>query len=631
MSEVISVKRKPKTFVMLKRLSSALVCLLFSISAIAQTDIYPTHWWVGMKDPSLQLMIHQKDISQGTIKMTPYPGVQLVKTYVPENKNYIFVDLTIATGTKAGKLSFTIKQGNKSSNFSYELRRRDPSNGTARIKGVTSADLVYLAMPDRFSNGDPSNDVVSTTRENLLNRGNPFSRHGGDLKGVENKLDYLKDLGATTVWLTPIVANDMPLMEEWGNKVAGYHGYWFTDHYTIDPRFGGNKAYKTMVDAAHNKGMKVIQDAVYNHVGSHHWFILDKPMHDWLNNWPAYQGSNHKEEVFFDPYVSKIDKDIMVGGWFVPHLPDLNLRNPWLAKYLIQNAIWTTEEFGIDGWRVDTYKYCDEQFMNNVNAALEREFPAITIFGEAWCNTPLGSAYFVKNNLNVPFKHNLQGVTDFPIAFGMKDAAMQNTTALYNLLSQDALYKDPLKNCIFLENHDMDRILSVLEDDVDRLKIANGILLTLRGIPQVYYGTEVLMKNKKVPSDAEVRRDFPGGWKEDAVDKFSAAGRTAAENDFFNYFRNIARYRQRSSALQKGGTLQYQPEENVYVYFRYDKTQRVMCVVNPTAASKTLSVDRFSQGLAGKTGGKDIVSGQNIVLSNSLTVPAKTFMLIELK
>jgi glycosidase len=269
--------------------------------------------------------------------------------------------------------------------------------------------------------------------------------------------------------------------------------------------------------------------------------------------------------------------------------------------------------------------------MNNVNSALEREFPSITIFGEAWCSTPVGSAYFVKNNLNVPFKHNLQGVTDFPVAFGIKDAALQNTTALYNLLSQDALYKDPLKNCIFLENHDMDRILSVLEEDMDRLKIANGMLLTLRGIPQVYYGTEVLMKNKKIPSDAEVRRDFPGGWKGDGVDKFSAAGRTSAENDFFNYFRNIARFRQRSSALQKGNTLQYQPQDNVYVYFRYDKNQRIMCIVNPNPDAKSIQTERFAQGLAGKTTGKDIVSGKDIDLSKSISVPAKTFMLIELK
>ncbi|HSF46452.1 MAG TPA: alpha-amylase family glycosyl hydrolase, partial [Chitinophagaceae bacterium] len=310
---------------------------------------------------------------------------------------------------------------------------------------------------------------------------------------------------------------------------------------------------------------------------------------------------------------------------------DLNVKNPWLAKFLIQHAVWSTEEFGIDGWRVDTYKYCDEQFMNNVNTALEREFPSITVFGEAWCNTPLGSAYFVKNNLEVPFKHNLQGVTDFPIAYGIKDAAMNNPVQLYGLLSQDALYKDPLKNCIFLENHDMDRILSVLGDDVGKLKIANGILLTARGIPQVYYGTEVLMKNFKKPSDAEVRRDFPGGWADDTSNKFMASGRTVEENDFFNYFRTIAQYRLKSEALQKGKTLQYQPHDNVYTYFRFTPRQRVMCVVNATDGAKEISMERFSEGLGGKTTGKEIITGKDVVLTGNLTVPAKTFMLIELK
>jgi glycosidase len=616
---------------MLKAIVKALICLLLSMPGIAQTNVYPTNWWVGMKETSLQLMVHKKDIGAATVRMSPYAGVSLVKTYVPENKNYVFIDLNIAPTAKPGKLNFTFQQNSRSESFAYELKKRDPSNGRARVKGVTSSDLVYLIMPDRFSNGDPANDVVKTSRDDQSDRTNPFLRHGGDLKGVENKLDYLKDLGATTIWLTPVVENDMPLMNEWGNRVAGYHGYWFTDHYTVDPRLGGNAAYKTMIETAHNKGLKVIQDAVYNHVGSYHWFILDQPMKDWLNNWPAYQGSNHKEEVFFDPYVTKIDKDIMVGGWFVPHLPDLNLRNPWLAKFLIQHAIWTTEEFGIDGWRVDTYKYCDEQFMNNVNAALEREFPAITIFGEAWCNTPMASAYFVKNNLDVPFKHNLQGVTDFPVAFGMKDAALNNPTQLYSLLAQDVLYKDPLRNCIFLENHDMDRILSVLGDDISKLKIANGLLLTMRGIPQIYYGTEVLMKNFKRPSDAEVRRDFIGGWSDDKETRFTAAGRSEAENDFFNYFRTIAQYRLRSEALQKGKTLQYQPQDNVYVYFRYTGKQRIMCVINPGEAAKDINLTRFTEGLGGKTAGKEIIKGQDLQLTDKLNVPAKTFMIIELR
>jgi glycosidase len=598
---------------------------------IAQTNIYPTHWWAGMKDPSLQLMVHKNDIGNAILKLNSYAGVTMVKTYVPENKNYVFIDLKITSAAKPGKLIFSLQQGKKTETLSYELKKRDPSNGVARVKGVTSSDLVYLIMPDRFSNGDPLNDVVKTTLDNLSDRKNPFARHGGDLKGVENNLDYLKDLGVTTVWMTPVLENDMPLMNEWGNKVAGYHGYWFTDHYNVDPRLGGNAAYKQLVETAHSKGMKVIQDAVYNHVGNSHWFILDQPMKDWLNNWPLYQGSNHKEEVFYDPYASKLDKDIMTGGWFVPHLPDLNVKNPWLAKFLIQHAIWSTEEFGIDGWRVDTYKYCDEKFMNDVNAALEKEFSNITVFGEAWCNTPLGSAYFVKNNLDVPFKHNLQGVTDFPIAYGIKDAAMNSTGQLYGLLAQDALYKDAMKNCIFLENHDMDRILSVLGDDVGKLKIANGILLTTRGIPQVYYGTEVLMKNFKKPSDAEVRRDFPGGWPDDASNKFLASGRTAEENDFFNYFRTIAQYRLRSEALQKGKTLQYQPQDNVYTYFRYMPGQRVMCIVNATDGAKELSMERFSEGLGGKKSGKEIISGKEFSLSGTLSVPAKTFMLIELK
>lgn len=616
----------------MKKISVLFCLLVFKVLFVfAQTNVYPSHWWVGMKHSSLQIMVHQKEIGNQKVSLKPYPGVKLTKSFVPENKNYYFIDLSIAPNTKPGKLEFVFS-GSKPTSFSYVLKKRVGGNGTNRVKGVTSSDLVYLIMPDRFANGDVINDVVSTLRDTLHSRQNPFSRHGGDIKGVENKLDYLKDLGITSVWMTPVVENDMPLQKEWGNEVAGYHGYWITDHYTIDPRFGGNAAYKQLAESVHAKGMKLIQDAVYNHVGSHHWFVLDQPMKDWLNNWPAYQGANHKEEVFFDPYVSPKEKNIMVGGWFVPHLPDLNLRNPWLAKYLIQNAIWCTEEFGIDGWRVDTYKYCDEQFMNKINAALEKEFPTISIFGESWCNTPVGSAYFTQNNLNVPFKHNLQGVTDFPVSFGIKDAALQNggTSQLYSLLAQDFLYKNPLRNCIFLENHDMDRILSVLGGSVPKLKIATGILLSLRGIPQVYYGTEVLMKNFKNPSDAEVRKDFPGGWNNDTVNKFSASGRTAEENDYFNYFRTLAQYRKTNPAMQVGKTMQFQPKENVYVYFRYTDKYRVMCIVNPNEKATTLDLDFYKEGLAEKKVGKNVITGNVVKLTNKLEIPAQSFQLIEL-
>jgi glycosidase len=608
----------------------AVICLLFSLQAMAQTNVYPTNWWTGMKDPSLQLMIHRKDIGQAKISMAPYAGVKLVKTYVPENKNYVFIDLTIAPTTKPGSLQFKISENGSVNTIPYTLNARNKNNGKTRVKGVNSSDLVYLIMPDRFANGDPSNDVVSTMYDTQRDRANPFSRHGGDIKGVEDKLDYLKDLGVTSIWMTPVIENNMPLEPEWGGKVAGYHGYWFTDHYKIDPRMGGEAAYKSLIDAAHSKGMKIIQDAVYNHVGETHWFVQDEPMKDWLNKWPAYQGANHKEEVFYDPYASKIDKEIMLGGWFIGHLPDLNLRNPWLAKFLIQHAVWTTEKFGIDGWRVDTYKYCDEQFMNNVNAALEREFPSITIFGEAWCNTPYASAYFVKNNLSFPFKHNLQGVTEFPTAYAIKDAALGNINALYTVLAQDQLYKDPSRNCIFLENHDMNRILSELRDDQEALKLATGMLLTLRGIPQLYYGTEVLMKNFKNPSDAEVRRDFPGGFPGDSVNKFTAAGRSAPETDYFNFLRKLAIYRQRSTAIASGKMLQYQPRENVYVYFRYNGSQRLMCVMNPNKEAKALALAPYAEGLAGKTSGREVLTDARVTLTGQLAVPAKSFMLIAL-
>lgn len=596
-------------------------------------DAYPTHWWVGMKSPKVQIMVHQTGIGNATLKMENYPGVKLIRTIRPENKNYVFIDLNISADARPGEIHFNFNGANGAIKMNYTLKKRNGGNGSNRIMGVTSKDLIYLLMPDRFSNGDVSNDVIKVMNDQHLDRNDPFSRHGGDLKGIANHLDYLKDLGITAIWMNPVIENDMPLMNEWGHQVAGYHGYWFTDHYNIDRRLGGNEAYKNLVNDAHQKGLKVIQDAVYNHVGNHHWFILDLPMKDWLNNWKNYQGSNHKEEVFFDPYVNQMDKDIMIGGWFVPHLPDLNVKNPFLANYLIQHAIWSTEEFGIDGWRVDTYKYCDEQFMNNINAALQREFPQVTIFGESWCNSPLATAYFTPNNLQVSFHHNLPGVTDFPISYGMKDAADQKNGVekLYSLLAQDFLYKNPLNNCIFLDNHDMDRIFSVLGDDVQKMKTAVGLLLTLRGIPQLYYGTEILMKNFKNPSDAEVRRDFPGGWNDDPINKFNASGRSGEENQFFEFVKKLANFRKTSSALQTGKTMHYQPQDNVYVYFRYDNNQKIMCIVNADNSTKDLKLDRFSDHLSLSSRALDVLSDKQMILNTEIKLEPKSIMILELE
>ena len=425
-------------------------------------------------------------------------------------------------------------------------------------------------------------------------------------------------------------------MQEGPYTMSGYHGYWITDHYKIDKRFGGNDAYKNMVKAAHEKGLKVIQDAVYNHVGSFHHTILDLPMKDWLNQWPTYTGSNHREELFIDPHASSEEKKIMIGGWFVPHLPDLNLANPYCANFIIQSNIWSTQEFGIDGWRVDTYKYCDEKFLNNINAAIIKEFPAITVFGEAWTNSVPASAYFTQNNIDAPFKHQIKGVTDFPLNSAMFDALNQpfgwteGISKLYMTLSQDFLYKDPMTNCIFLDNHDMNRFYSMVEEDLSRYKMGIGLLFTLRGIPQVYYGTESLAKNYKNPNDAAVRKDFPGGWANDSIDKFDISNLDTKEKEAFVYFQKLANFRKTSIAISKGLLKQFIPQNGIYVYFRIHEKQTLMCVVNTNATETIVMLDRFSEVNTGVKRMKNVLTEQTFSVDSSIKIPSKSFQLFEL-
>jgi glycosidase len=613
--------------------------VLYSLFA---QDVYPTHWWVGMKNQNLQLMIHRDRVGQERISMIPYPGVKLLKQTKAENPNYVFIDLQISAAAKPGKIKFRIDNLQSPEAipfkiFEYELKPRNPQNSKTRIKGVTSEDLIYLIMPDRFSNGDPSNDFIADMRDTGHNRNNPFDRHGGDLLGVQNHLDYLQDLGVTAIWMTPVVENDMSRTQEGGVSRSTYHGYAFTNQYQVDRRLGGNEAYKKLVDAAHAKGMKIIQDAVYNHIGNDHWSFRDLPMKDWVNQWPAYTNTSYKDQPLVDPYASVIDKKISVDGWFTPFLVDLNQRNPYVSNFLIQYAIWATEEFGIDGWRVDTYFYSDPVFLNKVNDALLKEFPKLTVFGEAWVQSVTNSAYFCQNNINAPFKHNCQGVTDFPFLFAALDAMNQpygwneGVNRLYQVLAQDLLYKNPMRNCIFLDNHDLDRFCSVVGEDLAKFKMGMALLLTMRGIPQIYYGDEILMKNYKNPSDAEVRRDFPGGWPGDPVNKFEAAGRTAQENEAFNYIKTFANFRKSSSAIKAGKLMQYLPQNGVYVYFRYDDKQTVMCVMNTNASASTIDLSRFQERMKDFTKAYDVATGNVFTLEPTLTLGGKYLLVMELR
>lgn len=605
--------------------------------------VNPSNWWVGMKNPELQLLVYGKNLKGADLKIN-YPGVSIRQVYEVENPNYLFVDLYLAPETKAGKFDLeisktvsVIKEGKTTSETikvvqSYELKVRDQ-----HPQEINSKDFIYLLLPDRFSNGDPSNDKFADMADPESNRDNPFLRHGGDLLGIQNHLDYFADLGITTLWLNPVIENDQPQTNEGGAMRSAYHGYGFTDQYNVDRRLGGNTAYKKLIDAAHAKGLKIMQDAVYNHVGINHWILRDLPMKNWLNQWDTYTNTSYRDDSFFD-LLHRSDSDFKVhqDGWFVPFLPDLNQHNPFVANYLIQHALWTVEYFGIDGWRVDTYQYNDQDFMNRCNSALLTEYPKMFITAENSVNTAVSQALFVRNNLYLPFKSNCPSPNDF-VFYNAINAALNEKfdwgrgfNQLSVMLAQDILYEDPNLNMTFLDNHDQNRFFSMVGENMQKYKQGVAFLLTTRGVPQLYYGTEILMKNYKDPSDAEVRRDFPGGWNGDVANKFVAAGRTAQENEAYNFTKKLAQYRKGCTALQTGKLTQFLPKDGVYVYFRQDEAKTVMVVMSQHDKTQTIPTQRFSEITGAFSKGKNILDDTLLNDIRQLSVPAMSVQVIEL-
>ena len=623
----------------MKIVQGLLICFISYGSIHSQSPspairrIDPPNWWIGMKNPNVQLLVYGPNA--GTLTYTiNYPGVTLVKTSKVENPNYAFLNLKIAPSAKIGMLKIFGQSGGQTIIQQYELKAR---TNEPKGSGVTSADLIYLIMPDRFANGDPSNDKFDTMLDPAADTKNPYLRHGGDLKGIEDHLNYLQEFGVTALWLTPVIENDEVLKKEGPDRMqAGYHGYHFTDHYQIDRRFGGNEGYIRFSKAVHQRGMKVVQDAVYNHVSDDHWMYKDQPTKDWFNNWPSYTNSSHKEQPLFDPHSAAIDRDVMLDGWFTPFLPDFNQRNPFLANYLIQHAIWSTDMFNLDAWRIDTYKYNDQPFMNRCNQALLTEYPNILLFGESVASSPLSLSYFVKSNVNYPFKSNLPGANDFPLNYAFNDALRQNfgwdegVSRVYQIISQDAVYADPMKLVTQLDNHDMDRYLSTIGDDFNKYKMGVTWLLTTRGIPSLYYGTEILMKNIRVPTDAEVRKDFPGGFPGDGESKFTREGRNQKENEAFDFVSKLANYRKNTPAVHSGRLMQYVPREGVYVYFRYDAAKTIMIVANTADKEVSLDTARFTERMKGFSSAKNVITNE---LTNDLSrmkLPAKTAIVLEL-
>ncbi|MEO6549444.1 MAG: alpha-amylase family glycosyl hydrolase [Ferruginibacter sp.] len=597
-------------------------CFLFCVSfhSFAQNEYkcYPTNWWTGMKWNKVQVMIHGDKIAEKfpMIKMGQEgvklaAGVRLTKINRVENANYVFVDLVIDATAKPGKFNFPFL---KDINLQYELKPRRHGKGKDYAQGVTSRDFIYLILPDRFSNGDPSNDRVAGMRDQTLNRDTVFNRHGGDLQGITNHLDYLHGLGVTALWLNPVWENDMPNRTE--------HGYAFTDHYTIDPRLGNGKSYQQLIDASHAKGMKIIQDAVYNHVGLYHFTVQDLPMKDWLHQWGTYTNTNFKDQTLFDPYAVGAQKKIMADGWFTPQMPDLNQNNPFVANFLIQHALWTVEEFGVDGWRIDTYAYNDLDFMNICNKALMDEYPQITLFGETWVHGVPNQSFFVQNNYHIPYKSNLQAPTDFQTLWAMQDAMTKDfgwtegVNNLYSTLAQDFVYKDPMRNVIFLDNHDIARFYSVVGEDINKYKSSLSWLFTCRGIPEMYYGDELATAGTTSPNDGYVRLDFPGGFPGDTINKFELSGRTVKDEEIWRHVHALANFRKQSTAITTGKMMQYLPEDGLYVYFRYDAKQTVMVVMNTSKETKTVSFAKYPERTNGFTKATDIITKKQSGLSD---------------
>ncbi|OIV40573.1 alpha-amylase family glycosyl hydrolase [Flavobacterium johnsoniae] len=604
------------------------MCCTFIVNA-KNIDIYPTNWWVGMKTNSIQLLIRSTgEAFSSADVLINYSGIKVLKTHQFSNKRYLAVDILISPDALPGNVSIEVIQKGKKQKINWSLNSRRPGNGTLYGQGVNSADFIDLIMVDRFSNGDPTNDRVKGMRDQSLDRNQMYDRHGGDLQGVINNLDYLQGLGITTLWFTPVMENDMMNRTE--------HGYAITDHYKIDARYGGDTKYKELSNQLHQRGMKLIFDAVYNHFGLYHFLEQDQPENDWVHRWPEYTQTNYREQSLFDPYGTKSDQKKMSDGWFDKIMPDINQDNPYMANFLIQNCIWHIETFGIDGVRLDTYTYNDLNFANRCNQAILNEFPKMTIFGEIMVHGVANQAYFEQNNMDTPFKSNLPSVVDFQsLYYGIIPALTQpfgwteGVNKLYYTLSSDFLSKNPMQKVLLLDNHDEPRFFSVVGENAEKQKIGFQWLLTCRGIPQLYYGSEVLAKGFKAP-DGLVRADFPGGWATDSKNAFTGKGLTDDEKSTQDLVRKLANFRKTSSALTTGKMMHYIPVDGLYVYFRYDATQTIMCIMNTSNAQKEIDFQKYDERSAGFSSGKNVITDENFSLSKKTSIPAMKMWILEL-
>lgn len=595
-------------------------------SSSAQIErVEPPNWWVGFEDSRLQLLVYGENVGS-YIPEIEHEGVSIENVHQGDSPNYLFINLEISKSAKTGTFDIIFEKpdGSKET-YQYELKERlKPAEAYV---GFDNTDVIYLITPDRFANGDPSNDINTSLNEKTIDRSDDYARHGGDIRGIIDHLDYIDEMGFTAIWSSPLLINDM--------KSGSYHGYAMTDFYKVDPRFGTLEEYKELADKAAERGIKLIMDQVANHSGVEHWWMDDLPFDDWINYQERFENgeeiiySNHRRTTNQDPYASDYDKKRMSDGWFVETMPDLNQRNPFMARYLIQNSIWWVETLGLGGIRQDTYPYSDKAFMSDWAGAIMKEYPNFNIVGEEWSDNPLLIRYW-QEGVDNGYDSNLRSTMDFAmqskIVQGLNEEEGWNNglTKLYDGLSNDFAYASPENIMIFPDNHDMSRIYTQLKEDLPNTKMALSYILTLPRIVQIYYGTEILMDDTEKPGDhGLIRTDFPGGWKDSEVNAFTGAGLSKDQKDMQSFLKTLLNYRKHSEAIQNGEMTHFAPQNGIYLISRSSKNEIIVLILNRNEEPVELDLERFKElGLEGKEL-KNIISGKTISWDDSLELPER--------
>lgn len=607
--------------------ASLLLFIFLQLAASGQKSpvqrVDPPFWFTDLANDTVQLLFQGSCMSDFSIHLKGESSF-IQNIHRPSNPEYCYVTVAIGHAQQPGNLEFvfTDKKGKKSS-FYYPLTTKKKGQ-----RGITPNDLIYIVFPDRFANGNPENDVVPGFLEKTVDRKGLKTRHGGDLKGLSQQLEHISNLGMTALWINPVLENNQPS--------ESYHGYAATDLYRVDPRFGTNEEYVALVNQCHEKNIKVIWDVVYNHWGNEHHLFKNLPDSNWVHWFSEFTRTNYRAETLMDPYASDVDKNLMSNAWFDHHMPDLNQQDPYLARYLIQNSIWWIAYAGIDAFRIDTYAYPDQVFMKNLNEAVLQEFPDFVLFGETWVQGSTVQAWFTGENTIAPhFNSSLHGVTDFQLYYAITKGLVENFgweegfRRIEMTLGHDLIYKDPFMNVTFLDNHDLSRYNSLMNEDMDRWKMGLALLLTLRGIPSIYYGTELLMTGYSNP-DALVRADFPGGWAADSLNLFDQKNHQGKQKDAFTFIQTLATWRKENPWFGRSALKQFVPENNTYVYVRSEGARKVLCAYNLNEKETTLSSSRFAEAIKGYPKGVSIMDGTAHIISDSITLPPKGFLLLEL-